>query len=183
MKEMSFLVYSLRVLSEPLAVVFFVAALGLVSPTVVAAEEEDDEVSIALEKLPTAVKKALKLAVNGREAEELKVELEDGMVTYEAKVEVKGGCVELKFDPDGRLVGIEIIEADDEADDDEAGDDEAGDDEVGDDEVGDDEVGDDEVGESEEGDDMEDAEEHDHEGDEEDEAETEVVEHSEEITK
>ena len=125
MKEMSFLVYSLRALSAPLAVVFFIASLGLVSPTVVAADDEDDEVSIALEQLPKAVKKALKLAANGSEAEEIMVELEDGLVTYEAKVEVEGGCVELKFDPDGRLVGIEIIEADDEEEEDE-GDDEGG---------------------------------------------------------
>lgn len=76
--------------------------------------KESDETAITLTQLPKAVRKALKLATKNAEIEKIVLEVEDGEVKYEVEVEVEGGTVELCFNVDGQLVGIEVIESEEE---------------------------------------------------------------------
>jgi hypothetical protein len=76
--------------------------------------KESDETEITLKQLPKAVRKALKLATKNAEIEKIVLEVEDGEVTYEVEVEVEGGTVELCFNADGQLVGIEVVESEEE---------------------------------------------------------------------
>ncbi len=78
--------------------------------------KESDETEITLKQLPKAVRKALKLATKNAEIEKIVLEVEDGEVTYEIKVEVEGGTVELCFNADGQIVGIEVLESEEEED-------------------------------------------------------------------
>ena len=76
--------------------------------------KESDETEITLKQLPKAVRKALKLATKNAEIEKIVLEVEDGEVKYEVEVEVEGGTVELCFNADGQLVGIEVLESEEE---------------------------------------------------------------------
>ena len=78
--------------------------------------KESDETEITLMQLPEAVRKALKLATKNAEIEKIVLEVEDGEVTYEVEVEVEGGTVELCFNADGQLVGIEVLESEEDED-------------------------------------------------------------------
>ena len=78
--------------------------------------KESDETEITLKQLPKAVRKALKLATKNAEIEKIVLEVEDGEVTYEVEVEVEGGTVELCFNADGQVVGIEVLESEEEKD-------------------------------------------------------------------
>ena len=78
--------------------------------------KESDETEITLKQLPKAVRKALKLATKNAEIEKIVLELEDGEVKYEVEVEVEGGTVELCFNADGQLVGIEVLESEEDED-------------------------------------------------------------------
>ncbi len=78
--------------------------------------KESDETEITLKQLPKAVRKALKLATKNAEIEKIVLEVKDGEVTYEVEVEVEGGIVELCFNADGQLVGIEVLESEEEDD-------------------------------------------------------------------
>ena len=80
--------------------------------------KESDETEITLKQLPKAVRKALKLATKNAEFEKIVLEVEDGEVKYEVEVEVEGGTVELCFNADGQLVGIEVLESEEEEEDD-----------------------------------------------------------------
>jgi len=81
--------------------------------------DESEETEYTLKKLPKAVRKAVKLATKNAEIEKIVLEVEDGKVTYEVEVEVEGGTVELCFNADGQLVGIEVIESEEDEDSDE----------------------------------------------------------------
>ena len=76
--------------------------------------KESDETEITLKQLPKAIRKALKLATKNAEIEKIVLEVEDGEVKYEVEVEVEGGTVELCFNADGQLVGIEVLESEEE---------------------------------------------------------------------
>ncbi len=78
--------------------------------------KESDETEITLKQLPKAVRKALKLATKNAEIEKIVLEVEDGEVKYEVEVEVEGGTVELCFNADGQLVGIEVLESEEDED-------------------------------------------------------------------
>lgn len=77
---------------------------------------ESDETEITLKQLPQAVRKALKRATKNAEIEKIVLEVEDGEVKYEVEVEVEGGAVELCFNADGQLVGIEVLESEEDED-------------------------------------------------------------------
>lgn len=77
---------------------------------------ESDETEITLKQLPKAVRKALKMATKDAEIEKIVLEVEDGEVIYEVEVEVEGGTVELCFNADGQIVGIEVLESEEEED-------------------------------------------------------------------
>ncbi len=76
--------------------------------------KESDGTEITLKQLPKAVRKAIKLATKNAEIEKIVLEVEDGMVQYEVEVEVKGGTVEMCFNADGQLVGIEVLESEEQ---------------------------------------------------------------------
>ena len=76
--------------------------------------KESNETEITLKQLPKAVRKAIKLATKNAEIKTIVLEVEDGEVTYEVEVEVEGGTVELYFNADGQLVGIEVLESEEE---------------------------------------------------------------------
>jgi hypothetical protein len=76
--------------------------------------KESDETEITLKQLPKAVRKAIKLATKKAEIEKIVLDVEDGEVKYEVEVEVEGGMVELCFNADGQLVGIEVLESEEE---------------------------------------------------------------------
>ena len=78
--------------------------------------KESDETEITLKQLPKAVRKAIKLATKNAEIEKIVLEVEDGEVQYEVEVEVEGGTVELCFNADGQLVGIEVLESEEQED-------------------------------------------------------------------
>jgi len=78
--------------------------------------QESDETEITLKQLPKAVRKAIKLATKNAEIEKIVLEVEDGEVQYEVEVEVKGGTVEMCFNSDGQLVGIEVLESEEQED-------------------------------------------------------------------
>jgi hypothetical protein len=78
---------------------------------------DSDEAEITLKQLPKAVRKSLKLASKDAEIEKISLEVEDGEVKYEVEVEVEGGTVELCFNADGQLVGIEVLESEEEEED------------------------------------------------------------------
>jgi len=75
-----------------------------------------DETEITLKQLPKAVRKAIKLAIKNAQIEKIVLEVEDGEVQYEVEVEVKGGTVEMCFNADGQLVGIEVLESEEQED-------------------------------------------------------------------
>ncbi len=76
--------------------------------------KKSDETEITLKQLPKAVRKAIKLATKNAEIEKIVLEVEDGQVQYEVEVAVEGGTVELCFNADGQLVGIAVIESEEQ---------------------------------------------------------------------
>ena len=91
--------------------------------------KESYETEVTLKQVPKAVRKAIKLATKNAEIEKIVLEVEDGQVQYEVEVEVEGGTVELRFNSDGQLVGIEVLESDEEEESDEMESEDDGDDE------------------------------------------------------
>jgi hypothetical protein len=81
-----------------------VVLFGL-SALVVAARAGEEE--IAVNKLPAAVKKAIKAKFPKAEIEEAAREVEDGSTTYEVKLEVKGRSVDVALKGDGTILEIE----------------------------------------------------------------------------
>ncbi len=84
-------------------------------------KSESSEEVITLEQLPKQVREAVKLATTGGDIEKVEKETSGGKTVYEVEAEVEGGTVELTFNGNGQLIGIEVAEADDEGDDEEAG--------------------------------------------------------------
>jgi hypothetical protein len=56
------------------------------------------------------------MATQEGEIKRVTIEIDDGQAFYEVEAEVEGGIVELVFNANGRLVGIEVIEGRDEED-------------------------------------------------------------------
>ena len=72
----------------------------------------DDE-KIALEKLPAAVKNAIKKKFHKAEIEKATKEVEDGKTTYEVLLEIDDSPVDVAFSADGTILEIEkVIPAD-----------------------------------------------------------------------
>lgn len=84
------------------------------------ARAEEKEETIKIEDLPAKVREAVKLATAGGDIEKVELSSEDGKKVYEIEAEVEGGTVELVFNGDGQLIGIEVAndERTEEADDD-----------------------------------------------------------------
>jgi YD repeat-containing protein len=78
------------------------------------AESAEHEESIAVEQLPAKVRQALQLAIQAGEIEKIEKETENGKTVFEIEVEIEGGTVELTYDSEGQLVGIEVAEGDGE---------------------------------------------------------------------
>ncbi len=88
------------------------------------ANEETSESEMTLDRLPKTVRKAVELAAKDAEIEKIELEVEDGQANYEITIEVEGGTVELCFNADGKLIGIEVLKAEeDDEDEGEDGDD------------------------------------------------------------
>lgn len=76
--------------------------------------KESGEIEVKLKQVPKAVRKAIKRATKNAEIQKIVLEIEEGEVQFEVVVEVKGGTVELCFNSDGQLVGIEVLESEEE---------------------------------------------------------------------
>lgn len=87
------------------------------------ARADENEKKIKLADLPPKVSEAVKLATAGGDIEKVKLTTENGKKVYEIEAEVEGGTVELVFNGDGQLIGIEVADA--EGDQDNDGDEEA----------------------------------------------------------
>lgn len=75
-------------------------------------KSESQEEAISLEQLPKRVREAVKLSTKGGDLEKAEKKSTDGKAVYEIEAEVEGGTVELIFNGDGQLIGIEVTEAD-----------------------------------------------------------------------
>ncbi|MCC7334502.1 MAG: OB-fold nucleic acid binding domain-containing protein [Pirellulaceae bacterium] len=97
------------------------AAVTLSATNLVRAGEKEQ--TIKLVDLPPKVRESVKLATVGGEIEKVELTTEGGKKVYEIEAEVEGGTVELVFNGDGQLIGIEVADA--EADEGDDGDEEA----------------------------------------------------------
>ena len=95
---------------------FAVISAGNLASAVDKKSKGSDDTEITLKQLPKAVRKAIKLATKNAEIEKIVLEVEAGQVQYEVVVEVEGGTVELCFNADGQLVGIEILKSEEQED-------------------------------------------------------------------
>jgi hypothetical protein len=81
-----------------------VAVLGL---SVLLVEARADEEKVSFDKLPAAVKKAIKRKFPKAEIEGASREVEDGTTTYEVELEIKDRSVDVTLKADGTILEIE----------------------------------------------------------------------------
>ncbi len=96
-------------------------SLGLVSASThwVSAEEKENDDNgqvVKIDQLPAAVKATLVKAAEGGKIEEIEKETEDGKTTYDADVVIKGQKWEIEISEDGKLLGKNKDNDDDDKD-------------------------------------------------------------------
>jgi uncharacterized membrane protein YkoI len=78
-------------------------------------EASENEQKIAITEMPTAVQKAIQDNLAGGTVTETAKETKEGRTYYEAKVQESGGEeIEIKVDPDGKLISAGKEEEDDD---------------------------------------------------------------------
>jgi hypothetical protein len=87
-----------------LFVMGIVSVLGL---AVVVIPARADEEKVPVDKLPTAVKKALKRKFPKAEIEKATKEVEDGNTVYEVELEIKDRSVDVSLKADGTILEVE----------------------------------------------------------------------------
>lgn len=100
--------------SALVSLVLFAALVGAIPTLAIASDSKDEEQKISFDQLPEQVQKAVKLATKGGKIEKVERETENGKTLYEIAVEVKGGEIEMLYNDQGILVGIEVEEADED---------------------------------------------------------------------
>jgi hypothetical protein len=83
------------------------ATLTLFTLSTMAFMARADEEKISVEKLPAAIKKAIKKKFPKAEIEKATTEVEDGKTTYEVLLEVDDRPVDVAFKADGTILEIE----------------------------------------------------------------------------
>lgn len=77
-------------------------------------EQEEQEEIVSLDAVPAAVKATIENEAAGAEIKEVEMETEDGVTVYEAEVIIDGQEIDIKVAADGKLVGKEVEEEDDD---------------------------------------------------------------------
>jgi Putative beta-lactamase-inhibitor-like, PepSY-like len=83
------------------------ATLILLAVSTMASMTRADEEKISVEKLPAAIKKAIKKKFPKAEIEKASKEVEDGRTTYEVLLEVDDRPIDVAFKADGTILEIE----------------------------------------------------------------------------
>jgi uncharacterized membrane protein YkoI len=77
-------------------------------------ENDDGDVQISLAEAPEAVKATILKEAAGAEIKEIEKETEDGQVIYSAELVAGGQETDIEVAPDGKLLGKEVEDEDDE---------------------------------------------------------------------
>ncbi len=77
-------------------------------------DDDEDEQQLSIDEVPAAVKATILVEANGGTIKEIERENEDGQTVYEAEVVIDGQEVEIKVAEDGRLLGKELEDDDDD---------------------------------------------------------------------
>jgi len=77
-------------------------------------EDQDDEVQVSLAEVPEAVKATILNEAAGAEIKEIEKETENGQVLYSAELVGDGQEVGIEVAPDGKLLGKEVEDEDDD---------------------------------------------------------------------
>lgn len=80
-------------------------------------EEEEEEEIVSLDAVPDAAKATILKEAAGGEIREVEMQTEDGVTIYEAEVIIDGQEVDIKVAADGKLLGKEVEDEDEEDDD------------------------------------------------------------------
>ena len=80
-------------------------------------DEEEDEEVVSLDAVPEAVKAMILQEAAGGEIKEIEKETEDGVTVYEAEVIIDGQEVDIEVAADGKLLGKEVEDEEEDDDD------------------------------------------------------------------